>query len=137
MMFLRVQQFPMLSHYMRNCLQFPSENCRNTISTYIRRTYEVKAERPPNLTVKHLKSNPLAIEQFLTDARIPEIIKRIEGQTIIYTEYVTDVIEKLSKALENAGYSYAEYTGSDHSGKERFLNKKVQVLIASRPISVG
>ncbi|HEU4445421.1 MAG TPA: helicase-related protein [Nitrososphaeraceae archaeon] len=98
---------------------------------------EVKAEKPPNFSIKYLRSNPLAIEQFLTDARIPEIVKRIDGQTIIYTEYVTDVIEKLSKAVEDAGYSRALYTGSDHSGKDRFLNRRVQVLIASRPISVG
>ena len=29
------------------------------------------------------------------------------------------------------------YTGSDRSGLTKFLNKKVQVLIASRPLSVG
>ena len=29
------------------------------------------------------------------------------------------------------------YTGSDHSGLKRFLDRKVKVLIASRPISVG
>src|SRR5919109_3892237 len=90
-----------------------------------------------NFGIKYLKSNPLAIEQFLTDARIPEIVKLIDGQTMIYTEYVTNVIEKLSKAVENVGYSYALYTGSDHSGLKRFLDKKVKVLIASRPISVG
>jgi hypothetical protein len=98
---------------------------------------EVHTERPNSVNVKQLKSNPLAIEQFLTDARIPEIVHRIEGQTIIYTEYVTDVLEKLSNAVEAAGYSYALYTGMDHSGLKRFLDKKVQVLIASRPISVG
>src|SRR5215216_5151115 len=98
---------------------------------------EVNAEKPQNFSIKYLKSNPLAIEQFLTDARVPEIVKRIDGQTIIYTEYVTNVIEKLSKAVENAGYSYALYTGSDHSGLKRFLEEKVKVLIASRPISVG
>ena len=98
---------------------------------------EVNAEKPQNISIKYLKSNPLAIEQFLTDARIPEIVKLIDGQTIIYTEYVTNVIEKLSKAVENAGYSYALYTGSDHSGIKRFLDRKVKVLIASRPISVG
>ena len=97
----------------------------------------VQAERPHNIKLKQLKSNPLAIEQFLTDARIPEIIGHIEGQTIIYTEYVTNIIEKLSHAVEAAGYSYALYTGTDHSGLKRFLDKKVQVMIASRPISVG
>jgi superfamily II DNA or RNA helicase len=100
-------------------------------------TIEVTAHKPTDISVRHLKSNPLAIEKFLTDARIPEIIKLIDGQTIIYTEYVEDIIEKLSIAVEHAGYSYALYTGFDRSGLTRFLNKKIQVLIASRPLSVG
>ena len=94
-------------------------------------------KRNNNISIKELKSNPLTIERFLSDAKIPEIVKHIEGQTIIYTEYVTDIIVKLSKSVEHAGYSYALYTGSDHSGLKRFLDKKVQVLIASRPISTG
>jgi putative methyltransferase/helicase-like protein len=99
---------------------------------------DVKAQRSENTSIKELKSNPLTIERFLTDAKIPEIIKHIEeDQTIIYTEYITDIIDKLSKAVQDAGYSYALYTGSDHSGLKRFLDKKVQVLIASRPISTG
>jgi superfamily II DNA or RNA helicase len=100
-------------------------------------TIEVTAQKPTDISVRHLKSNPLAIEKFLTDARIPEIVKLIDGQTIIYTEYVEDIIQKLSIAVEHAGYSYALYTGFDRSGLSRFLNKKVQVLIASRPLSVG
>lgn len=98
---------------------------------------EVVAPIPPVLSVRSLKSNPLAIEKFLTDARIPEIIKSIEGQTIIYTEYVEDIIKKLSGAVETAGHTFALYTGYDRSGLTKFLNKKVQVLIASRPLSVG
>jgi len=99
---------------------------------------DVKAQRSENISIKELKSNPLTIERFLTDAKIPEIIKHIEeDQTIIYTEYVTDIIDKLSKAVQDAGYSYALYNGSDDSGLKRFLDKKVQVLIASRPISTG
>ena len=101
---------------------------------------EVEAPRSiNNRSGRQLKSNPLAIEKLLTPARIPEIIRSIDGrqQTIIYTEYVTDVMEQLSKAVKAAGYSFALYTGSDRSGLTRFLDKKVQVLIASRPISVG
>jgi len=97
---------------------------------------DVVAQRP-TISVKHLKSNPLAIEKFLTDARIPEIIELIDGQTIIYTEYVEDIIKKLSEAIENAGYSFGLYTGFDRSGLAKLLGKKVQVLIASRPLSVG
>ena len=84
-----------------------------------------------------LKANPLAIEKLLTDARIPEIVKLIDGQCIIYTEYVEDIVKKISKAIENVGFTFALYTGSDKSGLTKFLNKKVQVLIASRPLSVG
>jgi superfamily II DNA or RNA helicase len=98
---------------------------------------DVQTEKPHGTNVKYLKSNPLAIEQFLTDARIPQIIKLIEGQTIIYTEYVTDIIRKLSDAVRDAGYSFALYTGSDRTGFKRFLDGNIQVLIASRPISVG
>jgi superfamily II DNA or RNA helicase len=97
----------------------------------------VVAPAPPVLSLRHLKGNPLSIEKFLTDARIPEIIRLIDGQTIIYTEYVEDIVRKISEAVENAGFAFALYTGYDRSGLTKFLNKKVQVLIASRPLSVG
>ena len=84
-----------------------------------------------------IQGNPLAIEKFLTDARIPEIIELIDGQTIIYTEYIEDIVKKISVAVEQAGYSYAFYIGTDRAGLSRFLKKEIQVLIASRPISVG
>ncbi len=93
--------------------------------------------RKSNISAKELIRNPLTVERLASDAKIPEIIKHIQGTTIIYTEYVTDIVEKLSKAVEDAGYTYAKYTGEDHSGLKRFLDKKVQVLIASRPISTG
>jgi SNF2-related domain/Phage-integrase repeat unit len=56
---------------------------------------DVKTQIQQNdgISIKELKSNPLTIERFLSDAKIPEIIRRIECQTIIYTEYVTDIIE--------------------------------------------
>lgn len=98
---------------------------------------EVEAPRPDGITIKNLKRNPLMIEQFLTDTRLPEIIKLIDGQTIIYTEYVEQIIQKISQAVRDGGYSLALYTGTDHSGLKRFLDKKIQVLIASRPISTG
>jgi len=98
---------------------------------------DVEAEKPNNIQVKQLKSNPLSIEKILTEARLPEIIKLIDGQTIIYTEYVEEIVEKLADAVREAGYSFARFTGTDHSGLKRFLDKKIQVLIASRPISTG
>jgi hypothetical protein len=94
-------------------------------------------DRPLNIRVREIKKNPLLIEQYLTEARIPKIINKINGQTIIYTEYVTGIVQQLRNAIENAGFTFAEYTGTVHSGLERFKNNEVQVLIASRPVSVG
>lgn len=73
---------------------------------------DVAAQRPADMSVKHLKGNPLKIEKFLTDARIPEIIKLIDGQTIIYTEYVEDIIKKLTDAIEKAEYSLVATAGT-------------------------
>jgi len=105
---------------------------------------EVDAERPTGTSLAELNSRPLAIEQYLTDARIPEIVNRINGQTIIYTEYVgTDIpkkptiLEKIANSVNEKGYTYGFYTGDDRTGLDRFIEKKIQVLIASRPISTG
>jgi superfamily II DNA or RNA helicase len=98
---------------------------------------EVYANKPQNIRIKELKKSPLLIEQYLTEARIPEIIRKITGQTIIYSEYVTGIIKRLTDAVKEAGFTCAEYTGTDHSGLERFKHGEAQVLVASRPIAVG
>jgi len=105
---------------------------------------DVEVGKPNGISLAALHRYPLAIEQFLTEARIPEIIKRINGPTIIYSEYVgtsfpgkRPIIEKIAEAVDDAGYSYGFYTGQNHLGLQDFLDKKIQVLIASRPISTG
>ena len=109
----------------------------------IKEEVEVEAERPTGTSLAELNSRPLAIEQYLTDARIPEILKRIDGQTIIYTEYVgtsnpakDTILKKIGDAVKEK-FTCGFYTGDDHSGLDLFLDKKIQVLIASRPISTG
>ena len=105
-------------------------------------THDIDVQVPyEGLTRKEytkLKSNPLHVEKMLTPARIPEIIKNIDGKTIIYTEYVGEgMVQELKKAVEKAGYSTTEYTGEDKRGFEEFVKNGKQVLIASKPISVG
>jgi superfamily II DNA or RNA helicase len=91
-----------------------------------------------------LSNQPMAMEQILTEIRLPEIIKRIDGQTIIYTEYLgtadpnkTRIIDKIQSEVKLAGFSYGLYIGENRSGLDKFKEKKIQVLIASRPISTG
>jgi superfamily II DNA or RNA helicase len=91
-----------------------------------------------NLDVEELKRNPLKVEQLGLDAKIPEIISHIQGKTIIYTEYVDTIVDKIKRAVEEAGYTCAKFTGEDHSGLTRFKeDEKLQVLVASRPVSTG
>ena len=101
---------------------------------------EVDAELDLLSNNKILLRNPLATEQILTKARIKEIINHIDktGFTIIYTEYVgNDIIKNLSNAIQGLGLKFAIHTGSDHTGKSFFQEKRAQVLIASSPLSIG
>jgi superfamily II DNA or RNA helicase len=110
----------------------------------VKHEVEVDAEKPTGISLTELNSRPLAIEQYLTDARIPEIIKRIDGPTIIYSEYVgtaipgtPSIIKKLEEAVKGKKLTYGFYSGENKTGLDDFLGKKIQVLIASRPISTG
>jgi superfamily II DNA or RNA helicase len=97
--------------------------------------------------LQELRARPLLIEQELTTIRLPKIIEIIkqgiaEGnkKTIVYTEYVTDIIEQLKTAIEEqTGLRCAVFDGEDHTGLGRFTNEheNVDILIASKPISTG
>jgi len=104
----------------------------------------VHAPLPDPKILERLNNSRLSTEIFLTDARIPMIIKKINGQTVIYTDNVgtalhdePTIIEKLENALKNKGYSYAMYTGDRQDGFDEFIDGERQVLIASAPIAVG
>ena len=62
-------------------------------------------------------------------------------QTIIYTELVTGVIDSATDHLKAYGFRVGEYTGRNAKNRDyemsRFLNKEIDVLIASKPISTG
>ena len=103
---------------------------------------EVYAPKPDNIRLRYreLLKSPLKIEQYLTKARLPEIIKRIDNrQTIIYTEYVTEIIDMIRDAVKAEGYTYAVFTGDEHQEEDlqRFIDKKVKVLISSKVVAVG
>ena len=85
---------------------------------------DLEAQTPRDLSIKMLKSNPLVIEEFLlTYARIPEIIRNIEGQTVIYTEYVGHNRET-STCCNHEGYTFALYIGTTLP-KKTFQRRKI------------
>ncbi len=105
----------------------------------------VVAKIPLNFELRNLNRDKLALEQLCTEARIPEIIKKIKGKTVIYTEFVggripgkPTILNMLKDALTKAEFRWEVHTGEDHSGHKKFVeNKNVEVLIASKPISTG
>ena len=99
---------------------------------------EVDVNAHTDEDILKLIRNPLKLEQILTEARISEIIKRIskDSKTIIYTEYVDEILQRLREEVKKAGFTFTEYTGI-YKELTSFVEGKAQVLIASKPIAVG
>jgi hypothetical protein len=77
------------------------------------------------------------MEQILTRARIPEIIKELRPKTIIYTHYVEGIVEQLKEAVGAAGWTVGFHIGGDKSGRNSFIDGSTDILIASRAMAVG
>ena len=80
---------------------------------------------------------PLALEQILTRARLPIILKHIRPKTLIYTYYVEEIDRILRSALEAENWKVGFYTGEDKSGLNGFIKGDLDVLIGSSAIGTG
>jgi transcription elongation factor Elf1 len=79
----------------------------------------------------------LKMEQILTVARIPAILKELRPKTIVYTHYVEGIVDLLKESIEAAGWTVGFHMGGDKSGREHFINGSVDVLIASSAMATG
>jgi hypothetical protein len=79
----------------------------------------------------------LKMEQILTSARLPTILKEIRRKTIVYTHYVEGIIDLLKEAIEAEGWTVGFHIGGDKSGRNDFINGSVDVLIASSAMATG
>lgn len=79
----------------------------------------------------------LAMEQVLLQAKLPTIRAEVKPGTIIYTPFVTEIINPLADCVSSAGLKSGLFTGEDKSGYEKFLAGEVDVLIGSEPIGTG
>ena len=108
---------------------------------------KVMITHPGNFTweeINALKKTPLAIEELLTDARLPHIIEQIDGPTVIYTDFVGNsdssnetILNKIVNAVEKAGHKVDVHSGQIKSGLRRFKDGEVDVLVATKAISTG
>jgi hypothetical protein len=79
----------------------------------------------------------LKMEQILTRARIPVILKELRPKTIIYTHYVEGIIDQLQEAIEAEGWTVGFHIGGDKSGRNKFINGSIDILIASSAMATG
>jgi Hypothetical methyltransferase/Probable Zinc-ribbon domain/Type III restriction enzyme, res subunit len=79
----------------------------------------------------------LKMEQILTRARIPSILKEIRPKTIVYTHYVDGIVDQLKESIEAEGWTVGFHMGGDKSGYNNFINGSIDVLIASSAMATG
>jgi SAM-dependent methyltransferase len=87
--------------------------------------------------VEAFQGSLLDKEQVLLDAKLDTIIGALRKGTLVYTHYLTGLIEPLRQAIEKAGFSVGLFTGEEKTGLEQFCKGKVDVLIGTAPVGTG
>jgi hypothetical protein len=84
-----------------------------------------------------VEKRELKIEQILTEAKLPEILKRVTKGTVIYSYMKSGIVSVIESAVRSAGFTVGRYTGEDKSGLEKFKDYNIDVLVCSRAIGTG
>lgn len=79
----------------------------------------------------------LGLEQAVLNAKLPMIRQLVRPGTLIFTPFVTGIIEPLVAAVTDAGFKAGVFTGDEKSGYDQFVAREVDVLIGSEPIGTG
>jgi superfamily II DNA or RNA helicase len=128
-----------------NCMKIHQRLVR--LGTRWRPPYPAFSKQDPRVDVTHLvdeiralpkgSSGLLRLEQMLLQAKLDCILEHVEDGTLIYTEYVDEIVLKLTKALTQAGWKVGRFTGEDKTGLIPFLEGKLNVLIGSSSVGTG
>ncbi|WP_159452337.1 helicase-related protein [Singulisphaera sp. GP187] len=111
-----------------------------------RPNYEIQTEiQTPFLDGMHLldelqrvaAGNILALEQAILGPKLAFLSDVVRPGTMIYTHYVSKIIDRIAEVVEGKGLTVGRYTGDDKTGLSDFKERKVDVLIGSAPIGTG
>ena len=83
------------------------------------------------------KGSPIGFEKVLIGTKLDSVKDYIKKGTLIYTHYVTGLVDQIGSYVESLGLKYGYYTGGDKAGLELFKSSKIDVLIGSAPIGTG
>jgi superfamily II DNA or RNA helicase len=87
--------------------------------------------------IKAFQGSLLDKERVLLNAKLDSIIGALRKGTLVYTHYLTGLIEPLRQAIQNAGFTVGLFTGEEKIGLEQFCKGKVDVLIGTAPVGTG
>lgn len=91
------------------------------------------------------KPGPAMFERALLPEKLPAIVaavKKSDGPTVVYTEYVAGMVEPIHTALTNTGLRVGRFTGQETAAEhektlKQFKKGDLDVIIGSRPIATG
>lgn len=108
--------------------------------------YEMQTDiRTPFLDGMHLleelesisPGNILALEQAVLAPKLAYLPTVLRPGTMIYTNYVSGIVDRIAEAVERQGLTVGRYTGESKAGLRQFKEGEVDVLIGSAPIGTG
>ncbi len=79
----------------------------------------------------------LGMEQLVLEAKLQVLPQWLRPGTMIYTQFVTGMVEPIAQAVREAGFSVGFYTGNKKEGLEPFTKREVDVLVGSSPVGTG
>lgn len=83
------------------------------------------------------RERALEIEKLFIPDKLMAIKNHLKRGTIIYTHYVSGIIEPVKKFVEMFGFKVGLYTGLDKSGLESFKSGNCDILLCSSPVGTG
>ncbi len=90
--------------------------------------------------------HPQQVEAVLVKARWPVILHKLQKKTVVFTEYVKDIVPYLREGVLQAGFSVGIFTGEEklataegyRDSLQQFLKGETEVLVASiRTLGTG
>lgn len=88
--------------------------------------------------IQNIKS-PLQLDQLLLSSKVEAMLKDgwLKQGTLIYSYYVTGIVDQVEEAVQKAGFRVGRYTGEYKDGLEAFKAGHIDVLIGSSAIGTG
>jgi len=91
-------------------------------------------ELPPN--------DYIGVEKLILQDKLNSITSYLRKGVIIYSYFTTDVVNKIQNHCESLGFKVGTYTGDEsntlrNNNLNDFINRKLDILIGSRPIGTG